>query len=84
MEEIYCYNENDDGECCGECVDALWCDDLEDKAHDIFDSYNTNGDEFINIGDNISDEDLAWFMDCDEDYNQSVDVCEVFECVVKA
>jgi hypothetical protein len=84
MEEIYCADIPDDGDWCSECVDAGWCDDLEDQAHNMFDYSHTNGDEFINIGDNISDEDLAWFMDCDEDYNASVDVCEVYECVVKA
>ena len=47
------------------------------------DSYDTNGDESINLGDYIDEEHLNIIIDyCDSDDNGSVNTCELFECVV--
>ena len=46
--------------------------------------YDTNADGSINLGDNIENDHLEILVEyCDTDNNQSLNACEIHDCVVK-
>jgi len=64
--------------------DGAWnCADIIYITEDLFTYYDTNNDGQINLGDEIEESHLAALNDyCDYNGNESLDACEIHDCVV--
>jgi hypothetical protein len=49
----------------------------------MFASLNTNGDMKIDMGDNLDADTYDMIMACNEDDNLVVDICELYNCMVR-
>jgi len=66
------------------CEGAWNCADIVYITEELMAYYDTNNDGNINLGDDIDSEHLAALNEyCDLDDNDSLNVCEVHECIVK-
>jgi hypothetical protein len=77
---VYCPNDY----ICAECPGAWTCIECEDVAYLVMESYDNNGDGSINAGDNLDQEHLGIMLDyCDENGDESLTVCEIYNCVIE-
>jgi len=66
------------------CPDEWTCGDIDFISEEVMNYYDTNGDGSINLGDEIESSHLSIMIDeCDQDGNESIDRCEVYDCLIK-
>jgi len=70
-------------ECLAVCEGAWYCEDISIITEDFVAFYSTDGDDFVDYNDEISEEHVSLLMDaCDYNQDGTVSKCEVFDCVV--